>query len=116
MGWDIMVLPTGSRRLGEQRLAAVDSVLGDRGNVIEVLRQHLPAINFNDDGSFGELQEGDCYVEFILGSDDPITHMALEVHALSVSVESGLKALCLVTGWELYDVASGEYIQFDEGS
>jgi hypothetical protein len=109
MGWDVMLFPAGTQafgHLGEYR------VLGTRAAVIEIIKQYCPGIQFDKDESFGVYDDGDSQIEFIILDEDPLKTISLELHGVRRAGER-LRAICRDTGWEVFDVASGTYPQFD---
>lgn len=112
MGWDVMLCPAGYQETMARGEVVEDLILGNKAMVIITIKKHCPEIKFDENEHFGAYDDGDSCIEFIMSTEDPVKTLSLELHG-SIRADERLNAICGDTGWEVFDIGSGEYVKFN---
>lgn len=112
LSWDVLLMQVPSNILRSQDLAKnFRSQLGPRPEILSILTQICPGIDFSDPG-WGIFEGNDFSIEFNLGDTDPVESVMLHVRG-SDNVISIIRNICEYTGWRALDTSIGDFIDFD---
>jgi hypothetical protein len=112
MGWDVIVLQTAPvvstvSQLGDQSIKP----LGSRDSVLNIIETVFPDTDVSDPGWI--VIATDSYsIEISLIEAVQVESLMLHIHGSSAAIDA-IARLCKVSGWQAFDTAAGEFLDFD---
>jgi hypothetical protein len=114
MSWDVILYNISSNITSlDQFDPESPPLLGTKSNVINILKKVFPDISFTDPNWAGVSRPG-FSIEFNFGKENLLVldHLMLHIRGGNEVIES-LKALCEITHWRVFDLTTGNFINFE---